>query len=103
MRVGLSWLTITCTLPYSTSRRCRPRQPGLYREEAAMSFHGYHHITSTVTNAKRDHAFHVGLLGLRNVKRTVLLDGSRPFYHLYYGNELGNPGTLLTSFVFDPD
>lgn len=68
-----------------------------------MSFHGYHHITSTVTNAKRDHEFHVGLLGLRNVKRTVLLDGTRPFYHLYYGNEFGEPGTLLTSFVFDPD
>jgi glyoxalase family protein len=68
-----------------------------------VSFHGYHHITSTVTNAKRDHEFHVGLLGLRNVKRTVLLDGTRPFYHLYYGNEFGEPGTLLTSFVFDPD
>jgi glyoxalase family protein len=68
-----------------------------------MSFHGYHHITSTVTNAKEDHDFHVGLLGLRNVKRTVLLDGARPFYHLYYGNATGDPGTLLTSFVFDPD
>jgi glyoxalase family protein len=65
-----------------------------------VSFHGYHHITSTVTSARGDVEFHVGLLGLRNVKRTVLLDGARPFYHLYYGNEYGEPGTLLTSFAF---
>ena len=63
-------------------------------------FHGYHHITSSVTDARTDIDFHVSLLGLRNVKRTVLLDGDRPFYHLYYGNELGEPGTLLTSFAF---
>jgi glyoxalase family protein len=68
-----------------------------------MAFHGYHHITSTVTSARGDVDFHVRLLGLRNVKRTVLLDGERPFYHLYYGNEHGEPGTLLTSFAFGPD
>jgi glyoxalase family protein len=68
-----------------------------------VTFHGYHHITSSVTNAQVDHDFHVGLLGLRNVKRTVLLDGERPFYHLYYGNEYGEAGTLLTSFAFGPD
>lgn len=68
-----------------------------------MTFHGYHHITSSVTNAQDDMDFHVGVLGLRNVKRTVLLDGERPFYHLYYGNEYGEPGTLLTSFAFGPD
>ncbi|MEU3985572.1 hydroxyquinol 1,2-dioxygenase [Streptomyces sp. NPDC026672] len=68
-----------------------------------MAFHGYHHITSTVTSARGDVDFHVRVLGLRNVKRTVLLDGARPFYHLYYGNEYGEPGTLLTSFAFGPD
>ncbi|MCX5426060.1 VOC family protein [Streptomyces sp. NBC_00114] len=68
-----------------------------------MTFHGYHHITSIVTSAREDMRFHAGVLGLRNVKRTVLLDGDRPFYHLYYGNEYGEPGTLLTSFAFGPD
>ncbi|MEU3342569.1 hypothetical protein [Streptomyces sp. NPDC006668] len=68
-----------------------------------MPFHGYHHITTTVTGGRADVDFHVGLLGLRMVKKTVLLDGNRPFYHLYYGNEHGEPGTLLTSFVFGPD
>jgi glyoxalase family protein len=68
-----------------------------------MPFHSYHHITASVTNARADVDFHVGLLGLRNVKRTVLLDGKRPFYHLYYGNKYGEPGTLLTSFVFGTD
>ena len=68
-----------------------------------MAFHGYHHITASVTRGRPDMEFHAGLLGLRNVKRTVLLDGDRPFYHLYYGNQLGEPGTLLTSFVFGPE
>jgi glyoxalase family protein len=74
-----------------------------HRKVLRMTFHGYHHITTTVTGGRADMDFHVGLLGLRNVKRTVLLDGKRPFYHLYYGNEHGDAGTLLTSFVFGPD
>ncbi|MEU6654781.1 hypothetical protein ABZ904_36555 [Streptomyces sp. NPDC046900] len=68
-----------------------------------MHFNGYHHITNTVTGGRTDVEFHSGLLGLRNVKRTVLLDGKRPFYHLYYGNQYGEPGTLVTSFAFGED
>jgi glyoxalase family protein len=66
-------------------------------------FHRYHHITSTVTGARSDISFHVDFLGLRLIKKTVLLDGVRPFYHLYYGTGLGEPGSLLTSFVFGPE
>jgi glyoxalase family protein len=66
-------------------------------------FRGYHHITSTVTSARKDVSFHRDVLGLRLVKKTVLLDGKRPFYHLYYGTTTGEPGSLLTSFVFGPD
>jgi len=35
--------------------------------------------------------FHVGTLGLRFIKRTVLFDGSTPIYHLYYSNAAGTP------------
>jgi glyoxalase family protein len=42
----------------------------------------------------------VRLLGLKSVKKTVLFDGEIPIYHLYYGNGLGNPSTLLTAFPY---
>ena len=59
---------------------------------------GYHHITMCVWSAQEDYDFHVKVLGLRLVKKTVLLDGTEPFYHLYYGNEVGEEGSLVTTF-----
>ena len=58
---------------------------------------GYHHITSIVAGAQEDYDFHVKLLGLRFLKKTVLLDGDTPFYHLYYGNEDGSQNSVLTT------
>jgi glyoxalase family protein len=43
--------------------------------------------------------FYAGLLGLRFVKKTVNFDDPGS-YHLYYGDELGRPGTCLTFFVW---
>src|SRR3546814_13437578 len=40
----------------------------------------------------------VKVLGQRLVKRTMFYDGASPVYHLYFGNELGEPGTLYTTF-----
>lgn len=59
---------------------------------------GYHHVTFCVGSAQEDHDFHVKTLGLRLGKKTVLFDGQEPIYHLYYGNGLGEEGTILTSF-----
>ena len=59
---------------------------------------GYHHITMCVGSAQEDYDFHVKVLGLRLIKKTVLLDGNEPFYHLYYGNESGEEGSLVTTF-----
>lgn len=64
---------------------------------------GFHHITMNVGGAQEDYDFHVKLLGLRMVKKTILFDGSRPVYHLYYGNERGEESTLLTTFPFRQD
>jgi glyoxalase family protein len=60
----------------------------------------HHHITLGVGGAQEDYDFHTKLLGLRSVKKTVLFDGKTPIYHLYYGNETGDPSTLVTSFPF---
>ncbi|HEX4249561.1 MAG TPA: ring-cleaving dioxygenase [Pseudonocardia sp.] len=61
---------------------------------------GSHHVTMSVGPAREDVDFHVGTLGLRFIKRTVLFDGSTPIYHLYYSNAAGNPSAVLTTFPF---
>jgi glyoxalase family protein len=61
---------------------------------------GTHHLTFCVGGAQEDYDFHVRLLGLKSVKKTVLFDGEIPIYHLYYGNGLGDPSTLLTAFPY---
>jgi glyoxalase family protein len=65
-----------------------------------ISIKGYHHLTACVAGAQEDVDFYVHLLGQRLVKKTVLLDGTQPIYHLYYGNPEGDPGTIVTSFPY---
>ncbi len=58
---------------------------------------GIHHITAIARNPQRNIDFYSGLLGLRLVKLTVNFDDPTT-YHLYYGDSLGHPGTILTFF-----
>jgi glyoxalase family protein len=58
---------------------------------------GFHHITMVCTDAGRTLAFYGGLLGLPLVKKTVNFDDPGA-YHLYFGDERGRPGTILTFF-----
>ncbi|MCP1124679.1 ring-cleaving dioxygenase [Bacillus sp. 3103sda1] len=58
---------------------------------------GIHHISAMVNDAQRTIDFYAGILGLRLVKKTINFD--RPeVYHLYFGNESGEPGTVITFF-----
>ncbi|MEH7086138.1 ring-cleaving dioxygenase [Neobacillus drentensis] len=58
---------------------------------------GIHHISAMVNDAQRNIDFYSGVLGLRLVKKTINFD--RPeAYHLYFGNEIGKPGTVITFF-----
>lgn len=59
---------------------------------------GNHHVTMSVGDAQSDFAFHVNVLGLRCVKKTIVFDGSAPFYHFYYGNGKGEASSILTTF-----
>lgn len=61
---------------------------------------GYHHVTMSVAGAQEDNDFHTITLGIKSVKKTVLFDGTAPVYHLYYGNETGDPSTIGTTFPF---
>jgi glyoxalase family protein len=64
-----------------------------------MRLEGIHHITAITGDAQRNLDFYVGLLGLRFVKRTVNFDAP-DVYHLYYGDDRGHPGSILTFFEF---
>ncbi|TXM63722.1 VOC family protein [Methylobacterium sp. WL120] len=62
-----------------------------------MSEIGLHHVTAFSGQAARNRDFYTRVLGLRLVKTTVNFDDPGT-YHLYYGDETGRPGTLLTFF-----
>ncbi len=64
-----------------------------------MALEGLHHITAITADAQRNVDFYVQLLGLRLVKKTVNFD-EPSVYHLYYGDEAGTPGSILTFFEF---
>jgi glyoxalase family protein len=63
----------------------------------ATPFDGYHHLTMVAKNAVENVRFYRDILKLRLVKQTVNFDVPDT-YHLYYGDEAGGAGTLLTFF-----
>lgn len=60
---------------------------------------GIHHITAIAGIAQRNVDFYTGFLGLRLVKKTVNFDAPE-VYHLYYGDETGSPGSIITFFPY---
>jgi glyoxalase family protein len=60
---------------------------------------GLHHVTSFAGDAQKNNAFFTKILGLRRVKKTVNFDVP-DIYHLYYGDEQGTPGSVMTYFPF---
>src|SRR3712207_2984402 len=69
-----------------------PQGPGMPVEPL-----GLHHVTAIASDPQRNVDFYASTLGLRLVKQTVNFDAP-DVYHLYYGDEGGRPGTLLTFF-----
>jgi glyoxalase family protein len=61
---------------------------------------GIHHVTAIAGNPSRNVDFYTRTLGLRLVKKTVNFDDPGT-YHFYYGDEQGNPGTILTFFPWE--
>ncbi len=62
-----------------------------------MELGGLHHLTAVTTSAAENVAFYVDVLDMRLVKKTVNQDDTSA-YHLFYGDELGRPGTEVTFF-----
>ena len=60
---------------------------------------GIHHVTAIASDPQRNLDFYTEVLGLRLVKRTVNFDDPGS-YHLYFGDQLGSPGSILTFFAW---
>lgn len=62
-----------------------------------MEFKGIHHVSALTASASNNFDFYTEIMGMRLVKKTVNQDDVS-VYHLFYGDEKGNPGTELTFF-----
>jgi phospholipase/carboxylesterase len=60
---------------------------------------GMHHVTLITRDVQANVDFYVGFLGLRLVKRTGGYEDGRQL-HLFYGDEKGSPGSLVTFLVW---
>ena len=58
---------------------------------------GLHHVTAIAGDPQQNVDFYAGVLGLRLVKKTVNFDDPHT-YHLYYGDDDGTPGSIITFF-----
>jgi glyoxalase family protein len=63
---------------------------------------GLHHVTAIAGDAQGNVDFYGGILGLRMVKKTVNFEDSN-VYHLYFGDERGMPGSVMTTFPYGRD
>jgi glyoxalase family protein len=62
-----------------------------------QAIQGLHHITAMASDVQANVDFFEGVLGQRLVKTTVNFDDPGT-YHLYYADEVGTPGTVMTYF-----
>ncbi len=60
---------------------------------------GIHHVSAITSHAQRNLDFYVGFLGLRLVKQAVNFEDP-DVYHLFYGDEMDSPGSVMTFFVW---
>ncbi|WP_136684963.1 VOC family protein [Falsirhodobacter xinxiangensis] len=64
-----------------------------------LQIQGLHHVTAIASSPQANSDFFTRTLGLRRVKKTVNFDDPGT-YHLYYGDEQGTPGSVMTYFPF---
>ncbi len=64
---------------------------------STLALTGLHHVTAVAGDPRRNVDFYTRVLGLRLIKRTVNFDDPST-YHLYYGDSVGTPGSVMTFF-----
>jgi glyoxalase family protein len=80
---------------------CSQGQIPAAAKERDMDDHipGLHHVTAICGSPQANYDFYHGALAQRLIKKTVNFDDPGT-YHLYYGDKVGSPGTILTFFPF---
>jgi len=63
----------------------------------AAGIPGIHHVTCITRDVQKCVDFYVAVLGLRFVKKSINQD-LPDTYHIYFGDNLGTPGTAMTFF-----
>ncbi len=77
-----------------TVKKINSTEQGNFAQEDIL---GIHHVTAIASDPQKNIDFYTQVLGLRLVKLTVNFDDPTT-YHLYFGDEIGRPGTILTFF-----
>ena len=67
------------------------------KSASTLRLTGLHHVTAIASDPRRNVDFYTRVLGLRLIKRTVNFDDPST-YHLYYGDSVGTPGSVMTFF-----
>jgi glyoxalase family protein len=65
-----------------------------------LNARGLHHVTAIIREVRRSSNFYGNILGLKRVKKTVCYDDPGS-YHLYYGDDLGNPGAVMSTLAWN--
>ncbi|MEP6738533.1 MAG: VOC family protein [Chryseolinea sp.] len=61
---------------------------------------GIHHVIAIASSLQMNIDFYTGIFGVRLVKKTVNFDVPET-YHFFYGDEVGNPRSILTFFPYN--
>lgn len=73
----------------------------MVRNDTMGQIDGLHHVTAFASDAQKNLDFFRKVLGLRFIKRTVRFDIPEEIYHLYYGDEVGSAGSIITFFPIE--
>jgi catechol 2,3-dioxygenase-like lactoylglutathione lyase family enzyme len=68
-------------------------------EQRRLRISGLHHVTVICRDVERSVDFYRNLLGMRLVRQSVN-DDDESARHLYFGDERGRPGTLVTCLEY---
>ena len=88
-----------CVLRDARALQAPLRRPGVPVTGRRLRIAGLHHVTLLCKDVERSVDFYRNLLGMRLVKQTVNED-DRGARHLFFGDEEGRPGTLITCLEY---
>src|ERR671916_613029 len=81
------------------TNRCLTTSLRAMNQQRRLRIAGLHHVTLICKNLERTSAFYRNLLGMRLVRQAASDDDPNA-RHLFFGDEAGRPGTLVTCLEY---